>query len=556
MENFGNTYTVARRTLDLEDYVDIMRRQKAWIIGPTFAALVIAVVVAYLWPDTYISSAVVRVTPPQVPEQFVATNVNMEMTQRINSMAQQILSRSTLTNIINTFGLYQRERTRLPMEDVVENMRKSDVRISNVVNFSAGEGKRQVPAFQISFAYEKRDLAQKVCSDLVSRFVNENARDRTNQSQFTTQFLRDQLDGQRKQLEEVEDKLAQFRIKNAGRLPDQVQQNITQLSALEQRSANVNGSQGRLQQEKLMLESTLRILKEQFATLGSGKEEVTERREIAKNEAIARMDNQILVVETQLAALRENYKEQHPEVQSHVAALSVLKRQKDLMEKEEATKKPDAPQKKMVTNPAAVREAREYDGSIKRLESALEAKEIEIKEAKVEATRVDSQIRAAQKRIESTPLGEKEYMDLLRERDLVRQQVEELNKKQSNSRIATELETRQQGENLELLDPASLPQKPAQPDRVMIIGAGVAIGIAFGLFLSLGRELKDGSLKNLKDVRAYTQLSILGCVPLLENDLVVRRRRRLAWLAWSTASIVGVLVMSGSVYYYYFVTRV
>ena len=72
-----------------------------------------------------------------------------------------------------------------------------------------------------------------------------------------------------------------------------------------------------------------------------------------------------------------------------------------------------------------------------------------------------------------------------------------------------------------------------------------------GLFVAGGREMKDTSLKNLKDVRAYTNLQVLGSVPLLENDLVVRRKRRVYWLAWSSATITGVLVMIGSVYYYY-----
>ena len=95
-----SSYTsVRRRTLDVEDYIDVIRRHKAWILGPAFGALVVSVVVAFLWPDTYVSSAVIRVVPPQVPETYVPTNVNVEMTQRINTMAQTILSRGNLTNI-------------------------------------------------------------------------------------------------------------------------------------------------------------------------------------------------------------------------------------------------------------------------------------------------------------------------------------------------------------------------------------------------------------------------------------------------------------------------
>ncbi len=52
-------------------------------------------------------------------------------------------------------------------------------------------------------------------------------------------------------------------------------------------------------------------------------------------------------------------------------------------------------------------------------------------------------------------------------------------------------------------------------------------------------------------MRAYTKMAILGSIPLLENDFVVRRRKRLAWLGWTTASLVAVVIMSGSVVYYY-----
>lgn len=102
-----------------------------------------------------------------------------------------------------------------------------------------------------------------------------------------------------------------------------------------------------------------------------------------------------------------------------------------------------------------------------------------------------------------------------------------------------------------MLDPANVPQQPTEPNRYMIIGSGVGIGAIVGMFIVAAREMKDTTLKSLKDVRAYTQLTVLGSVPLLENDLVVRRRRRLTWLAWSTACLAGILVMAVSVVFYF-----
>ena len=113
------------------------------------------------------------------------------------------------------------------------------------------------------------------------------------------------------------------------------------------------------------------------------------------------------------------------------------------------------------------------------------------------------------------------------------------------------MENRKQGETLELLDPASLPPDPTEPKRPLIIAIGAGLGLLLGMVIAGAREMKDTSLKNLKDVRAYTQMAILGSIPLLENDFVVRRRRRLAWLGgprpvwWPRSS------MAGSVVYYY-----
>jgi capsular polysaccharide biosynthesis protein len=191
------------------------------------------------------------------------------------------------------------------------------------------------------------------------------------------------------------------------------------------------------------------------------------------------------------------------------------------------------------------------EANIRRIEGEIGAREIEMKDRQKEMAALSGAMKGLEARIEGVPVGEKEYTDLLRDRDLARQQYDELNGKMNKSEIATKLENTKQGETLDLLDPASLPQTPTEPKRPVIVAVAAAIGLAVGLLFAGAREMKDTSLKNLKDVRAYTKLPILGSIPLLENDLVVRRRRRLAWLAWSTACLLGVVIMSGSVVYYY-----
>jgi hypothetical protein len=123
--------------------------------------------------------------------------------------------------------------------------------------------------------------------------------------------------------------------------------------------------------------------------------------------------------------------------------------------------------------------------------------------------------------------------------------------KHQKSDVSMRLEQRKQGQTLELLDQASLPDTPTAPKRRMIIPMGAVIGLLVGVVLVAIREVKDTSLKNLKDARLYTQLTILGSVPLLENDIVVQRRKQVMWVGWATATIAGLAIMAGSVAHYY-----
>ncbi len=125
------SFSVPRRPLDVDDYIDIARRHAGWILGPVFAALVVSVVVAFIWPDTYVSVASIKVIPQQIPESLVQPNVNELMSDRITSMIPTVLSRANLTSIIITNDLYPRERERMPLQDVVQKM-QSRVRVTNV----------------------------------------------------------------------------------------------------------------------------------------------------------------------------------------------------------------------------------------------------------------------------------------------------------------------------------------------------------------------------------------------------------------------------------------
>ncbi len=541
-------YSTPRRTLDVEDYIDIVRRHKGWIFGPFLFTLVASVVGVYLFPDSYASQAVVKIVPQQVPQNLVQAAINQQMSDRINSMAQTILSRSVLTNIIHSFGLYPKELSRMPIEDVIEQMKKN-IQIQPVASSTGGSD--HLPAFVVSYSYENRLLAQRVVQDLVSRFIDENIHNRSNATFMTTQFIKDQLDDAKKQLDAAEDKVASFRIQNNGKLPDQVDSNMRQLGALQSQATYLESKISTANQEKMQMESNIRILKDQQSNVTKDAAQVAKSGPERKSDKVLDAEREITNWENQLAVLRQHYKDSFPDVQNAVDRLAVARKRLGEVQAEEAasrkTETPDGP----AVNPQSVREARELDGNIRRFQSAIEAHDLDIQDSTKELKHVNDAIKGYQGRIETIPLGEKEYADLMRDRDLIKERFIDLSEKLSKAEIAQEMEGRKQGETLELLDPASLPTTPTEPKRPIVISLGAALGLLLGIVIAGAREMKDTSLKNLKDVRAYTQMAILGSVPLLENDFVVRRRRRLAWLGWTTACLAAAVVMSGSVVYYY-----
>ena len=540
-------YSTPRRTLDVEDYIDIVRRHKGWIFGPFLFTLVASVVGVYLYPDSYTSQAVVKIVPQQVPQNLVQAAISQQMSDRINSMAQTILSRSVLTNIIHSFGLYPRELARMPIEDVIEQMKKN-IQIQPVSSSTGGTD--HVPAFAVSYSYENRLLAQRVVQDLVSKFIDENIHNRSNATFQTTTFIKDQLDDAKKELNTAEDKVASFRIQNNGKLPDQVDANMRQMGALQTQATYLSSKISTANQEKMQMESNIRILKDQQSNLTKDviqAKNVPER----KSDKLLEAEREVTNWENQVAVLRQHYKDTFPDVQNGIARLAVArKRVAEIQAEEAANRKTETPEGPMA-NPQSVREARDLEANVRRLQSGIEAHDLEIQDSTKELKRVNDAIQSYQGRIETIPLGEKEYADLLRDRDLIKARFIDLSEKLSKAEIAQEMEGRKQGETLELLDPASLPTAPTEPKRPIVISIGGGLGLLLGIVIAGAREMKDTSLKNLKDVRAYTQMAILGSVPLLENDFVVRRRRRLAWLGWTTACLTAAVVMSGSVVYYY-----
>ncbi len=547
--------SIPRREMDVEDYIDILRRHRSWILGPAFLGLVAGVVTAFLWPNSYRAEGSIRVVPPQISARMVESNITAQMTQRINTTYQSILSRPRLKNLIQTHNLYPDELKRLPTNDVMDMVRK-DVGLGRLMALGRGmTGAGNESAFTVSFSYSDRRVAQKVCLDLISQFVDEDVKVRSLQSEGASGFFKEQYALAKADLEQLETKIGEFRSRNMGQLPEQEQMVISRLTAMEAGIQSANAQINRSTQDKVQLESLLRELREtaQLLAQAAQQELSAEVPVAARSERVVQIDREIEQLEANLTVARQTYKEGHPDVQRLLTYLQSKKTQREQILKDLETAKPDgaAPRQRMAVRSPSAEKLRESNSAIMRVQTALQAKDLEIEDGTRQLRDLQGRLRTTQARLETSPASSQEYVQLMRDRELATSRYNDLSKKMQSSSMANDLEARKQGENLEVLEFPVIPEEPYAPKRPLIIAAGVILGAALGSVLAAGREMKDTSLKNLKDVRAYTKLTILGSIPLLENDFVVRRRRRLAWLLWTGAFLLGILMMAGAVVFYY-----
>jgi uncharacterized protein involved in exopolysaccharide biosynthesis len=476
------------------------------------------------------------------------------MADRLQQMQQDILSRGSLSELIQrpSLDLYKSERQRKPMEDIIEEMR-GDITIGllDISTLTQRDAQRRgASAFRLSFAYSDRYKAQAVVRELVTKFTEQNVQVLRNQSSLTTNFLEDELKQAKAELDTVSGELARFRMANQGRLPEQVQANMGALNSMQMQLYSVNDLINRAHQDKLTHETNLRNLQNQLGFLSASVEETTTAAR-GRNERLDQLNRTIENLQTRIAGVLEHYKETHPDVRAMRNQLEVLKRERDALERSEAAGAGE-PQVTRRTNPQTAKLIEDVKSQIAMTQTQIQSRTLDIEERTKQHADLQRRIADIQARVEAAPASEQKYAQLLQDVGLAKKHYEEMQQKKTMSQTATKLDERKGGENLEVLDAASLPEEPTEPNRLMIALIGAGAGLALGVFMAGAKEMKDTSLKTLKDVRAYTNLPVLTSVPLLENALLVRRKRRLYWLAWTTALILGVLVMAASIYYYYF----
>lgn len=558
-------------SMGLREFVAMLRRRRWQIILVSGALASVSLFVAIALPSMYRSSATILVQEQEVPPDLVRSTITSFADERIQVISHQVMTRPVLLQLVDKYDLYARYRERLSDEEILDRMRK-DIKLTTVnadiSDRSSGRRVNATIAFKISYDAPQPDSAQSVVNELVALYLDENVKARQQSVAETNAFLAQEADRVGKQIEDIETRLADFKRRNVGRMPDSSAVNVQLSDRTESEAQRVERDISMLQARKLSLEAQLPLLKRsggadgaaagagdrgaqtpearlrslqaQYATASSvyGPDHPDVRRlkrEIAalKTQTGAPdsgvSSDQVQQREAELAVLRKRYGEDHPDVQAARRALDAAKAadaRGARIQPASDPRAPDAP----ADNPAYVVLAAQLDTTIREL-------------GQLTALRDDlrAKQRAYDARLLQIPEVEREYSQLTRDYANAQAHYREIRTKQMQAEGAMELEKDSKAERFTLSEPANRPQTPFVPNRPAIALFGLVISLTSGFGLAWLREAFDTTVKGPLELARISRAPVLTAIPYIqtpaEHTRIVRRR-------WMTGAVCVVAAIA------------
>ncbi len=520
------------KQFDFRRYTDIIRRRHMFFLVPLLIGWALVWSASWILPARYKSSTLILVQQPTMPKNYVIPNISDDLQARLQSITQQILSRTRLLLIVDRLHLYEHGPGVLTPDQKVAMMRK-DIDIELVRDPSSN----MINAFRVSYSAASPQVAREVTSALTSLFINENQKTLQQESEDTTKFLQKQLAIASANLAEQEAKVQQFQSAHQGELPSQQAGNLQILAGLQSQLQSESDALNTARQQRIYYQSLI----EQYRAIPSNSAVPG-----ASPTGLASMDEQIAKMKAQLASLLTRYTDQYPAVEQ-------LKNQIAEDEQARAHAAAAISAHANAATPAHSSSILAADGAsphLLQLQSQLQANQTEIANRERAIRELQARIGNYQGRLNAEPTSQQQLADLTRGYEQSQANYNDLLKKESDSAMATSMEQMQQGERFSVLDPPSLPLKPDFPNRLKFCGLGAAAGLALAILIGGGMEFLDDRLHGDKEITKLLPVSVISEVPQIVSPADQKRHLIKAGFGWTMAVLVFAIITAGSIFSY------
>lgn len=555
--------------MSLKDYIETFHRRRKLILLTSLGLLTASLILAVLWPPTYKSTATILIEEQEIPSDLVRSTITSYADQRIETIKQQVMSRTTLWKVVEQFDLYQDLQKSSPAEEIVKRFVKDievEVISADVVDKRTQHATKATIAFTVAYQNRSPEVAQKVSNELTSLFLGENLKSRERQAQEATSFLQQEAENLALHIREIDEKIATFKQRANGALPELMPLNQQLMNQAERELMDIDQQIRSLEERKTYLEGELATIKPNTPILSVTGERILDSTE------------RLRALRAEYAGAAANLSPDHPDMIKMKQEVEALEKDTgEFPDAEEASKRLLEARAALAMDlerlghehPDILRARRTIAGleqEVHRLSSAprritnqrpenpayinLQA-QLNSATSSVEAlrkTRMDikRRLQGYATRLERGPEIEPEYLVLTRDRDTSGQKYQEIRSRLLEAKVAEGLEVQRKGERFSLIDPPSLPEKPHKPNRLAIVFLGIILAMGGGVGIGVAAESIDHSIRTPDQLVALTQHFPLAVIPFMPNEEDVshaKLRRRVAQTAGIGAVATAILLL-------------
>jgi uncharacterized protein involved in exopolysaccharide biosynthesis len=518
-------------------------------------------------PNVYKSTATVLILNQQIPSALVPSTVTSFAQERIQSITQEVTSRSKILKLVEKYNLLPDKAKKLTTEALVDEIRK---RISfQTINAEVNKENASQPvlltiAFSLSYEDEDPRKAQAVTNEIVSFYLEKNLESREKVARGTTEFLTEQLRQERMRVDELQTSLAVFEKEHLEELPSYSALNMQKLERFSQRMSDVDLQIRSLEEQHSLLKGDQALLDPYSGSItskvltpaerlrqvqlerteamsrysGSHPSVIAKEQEITLLESegkagrgVDQMTDKLKAAETKLANLKSNYTDKHPAVQSTEREIEKIKAElAELQKGGQAVSKLDTPP----TSPAYIT-----------MKSELEKISVSLSSLQAEKKQLEKETKDLLNKLHSMPQVAKQFTEMDTELQSAKVNCNSIEQKLLAARVSQGMEEEKKGESFQVVEPAFLPEKPAKPNRVAIMLAGAVLALGLSVGAAAGREFSDKRIHDVETLQRISGLSVISIIPAMINqaELAALRKRKMVMGVAGLCSVIGIILI-------------
>jgi polysaccharide chain length determinant protein (PEP-CTERM system associated) len=524
------------------EFIKMLKRRKWLIVLPILTMTAAIGYVVYRLPSVYESRTLLTVKPPTISDKVVQSLTDEDITQRLQAINQEVLSRSSLEPMIAKYDLFKLERNAgTPMELIVEKMAKNIT-----VEVEKSDNEQKVAAFSIKYRDRDPNATRNVTAELAGKYVNAQVIASTQTAEVTREFLDNQRNQKKAELDRLEKERLDIMMQNVETLPDSQQGLIAQLEGLRQREDTIAKEKETLITEKGRLNDSIRALNSQARLIEDFGEKETQdaTRQASRIEdtpAYAQLIQKRAELTARLEKLKAQYREKHPEVVDTKTQIDKVNEELEALSKNTDKRVREANQsssrKAELQKQNLEIERQKAESQIAQIDQQFQYKEAELRQNA-------GQISVLEAKINQIPNVKVALEGVNNQYQSAKTTYDDLLKKTNDASLQVDRESNAQGETIRVVDAANLPSSPVAPKRAMLTLIGSAIGLALGLFLAAVFELpRIFKIQNIEDAKHYTGLPVLASVPplLSPREKAWQKRVHLIKVMAGVAVAVGII---------------